>query len=84
MVESSVGQHICRPKRSFDDSDGPMLHRQSGEVMEWAVFGPRGKGDVLNSHRAASPLVRMVNEEDRWEALDQLQGIFLQNWMDLS
>ncbi|GFV70574.1 hypothetical protein TNCV_3841581 [Trichonephila clavipes] len=28
---------------------------------------------TLNSHRALSPLVRLVEEKERWEAVDQLQ-----------
>ncbi|GFV51357.1 hypothetical protein TNCV_4687201 [Trichonephila clavipes] len=35
---------------------------------------------TLNSSRAASPLVRLVEEEVRWEAPDHHQGVFNQNW----
>ncbi|GFS74794.1 hypothetical protein TNCV_1690881 [Trichonephila clavipes] len=35
---------------------------------------------ALNSHRAASPLVRLVEEEEKWEAPDRPQGILTQNW----
>ncbi|GFT23324.1 uncharacterized protein TNCV_2016181 [Trichonephila clavipes] len=34
----------------------------------------------LNSRRAASPLVRMVEGEERWEATDHPQGVLPQNW----
>ncbi|GFX61382.1 uncharacterized protein TNCV_4894261 [Trichonephila clavipes] len=34
----------------------------------------------LNSRRAASPLLRLVEGEERWEAPDPLQGILPLNW----
>ncbi|GFV52943.1 hypothetical protein TNCV_2876111 [Trichonephila clavipes] len=34
----------------------------------------------LNSRRAASPLVRLVEGEEMWEAPDYPQGILSQNW----
>ncbi|GFV91745.1 hypothetical protein TNCV_4763101 [Trichonephila clavipes] len=34
---------------------------------------------LLNSRRAASPLVRLVEGEERWEAPDHSQGVLLQN-----
>ncbi|GFW97796.1 uncharacterized protein TNCV_1425591 [Trichonephila clavipes] len=37
-------------------------------------------GSTLNSHRAASPLVRFAEGEERWEALDHPQGVLYQNW----
>ncbi|GFV64236.1 uncharacterized protein TNCV_3000011 [Trichonephila clavipes] len=36
--------------------------------------------DTLNSRGAASPLVRLVEGEERWEAPDHLQGVLPQNW----
>ncbi|GFW11290.1 HTH_Tnp_Tc3_2 domain-containing protein [Trichonephila clavipes] len=41
---------------------------------------PLWHGDTLNSRRAPSPLVRLVEEEERWEAPDHPQGVFPQNW----
>ncbi|GFV71808.1 uncharacterized protein TNCV_4868921 [Trichonephila clavipes] len=41
---------------------------------------PSWIGDTLNNSRAASPLVRLVEMEERWEALDHPQSILLQNW----
>ncbi|GFW32375.1 uncharacterized protein TNCV_675341 [Trichonephila clavipes] len=35
---------------------------------------------ALNSHRAASPLVRLVEGEERWEALDHPQSVLPLNW----
>ncbi|GFW80708.1 cullin-4A [Trichonephila clavipes] len=40
---------------------------------------PSRHGGTLNSRRAASPLVRFV-EEKRWEAPDHPQGVLPQNW----
>ncbi|GFT38260.1 hypothetical protein TNCV_764381 [Trichonephila clavipes] len=37
-------------------------------------------GDTLNSRRTASPLVRLVEEEERREAPDHPQGVLPQNW----
>ncbi|GFW71101.1 hypothetical protein TNCV_91441 [Trichonephila clavipes] len=39
---------------------------------------------TLNSRRAASPLVKMGSEEERWKALDLLQGVLLQNWGEIN
>ncbi|GFY34578.1 uncharacterized protein TNCV_1372681 [Trichonephila clavipes] len=36
-------------------------------------------GGTLNSRRAASPLVRLVEGEERWEASDHPQGVLLLN-----
>ncbi|GFX13100.1 uncharacterized protein TNCV_2357561 [Trichonephila clavipes] len=35
---------------------------------------------TLNSRRAASPLVKLVEGEEMWEAPDHLQGVLPQNW----
>ncbi|GFV09773.1 cullin-4A [Trichonephila clavipes] len=41
---------------------------------------PSWYGGTLNSHRAASPLVRLVEGEERWEVPDHPQGVPPQNW----
>ncbi|GFW90463.1 uncharacterized protein TNCV_76971 [Trichonephila clavipes] len=41
---------------------------------------PSRHGGTLNSRRAASPLVRLVEREERWEALDHPQGVLHLNW----
>ncbi|GFX26289.1 uncharacterized protein TNCV_948881 [Trichonephila clavipes] len=41
---------------------------------------PSQQGDTLNSCRAAKPLVRLVEGEERWKTPDHLQGILSQNW----
>ncbi|GFR21568.1 hypothetical protein TNCT_471361 [Trichonephila clavata] len=40
----------------------------------------RGMGYSLNSRRAASPLVRLMEGEERWEVPDNSQGVLPQNW----
>ncbi|GFW37046.1 uncharacterized protein TNCV_5019441 [Trichonephila clavipes] len=35
---------------------------------------------TLNSRRAASPLARLVEGEERWEAPDYPQSVLPQNW----
>ncbi|GFS98792.1 cullin-4A [Trichonephila clavipes] len=37
-------------------------------------------GCTLNSRRTASPLVRLMEGEERWEAPDPSQGVLPQNW----
>ncbi|GFX58872.1 uncharacterized protein TNCV_805761 [Trichonephila clavipes] len=41
---------------------------------------PSRHGATLNSRRAASPLVRLVEGEERWEATDHTQGVLPLNW----
>ncbi|GFS69122.1 uncharacterized protein TNCV_4009841 [Trichonephila clavipes] len=47
----------------------------------WVAFKmPSRHGGTLNSRRAASPLVRLVEGEESWEAPDHLQGVLPLNW----
>ncbi|GFV72627.1 uncharacterized protein TNCV_2602341 [Trichonephila clavipes] len=41
---------------------------------------PSQHGGTINNHEVASPLVRSVEGEERWEASDDLLGFFPQNW----
>ncbi|GFW23966.1 uncharacterized protein TNCV_4950121 [Trichonephila clavipes] len=41
---------------------------------------PARHGVTLNSHRAASPLVRLVEREERWEASHHPQSVLPLNW----
>ncbi|GFU32973.1 uncharacterized protein TNCV_4155591 [Trichonephila clavipes] len=43
-------------------------------------LAPLRHGGTLNSHRAVSPLVRLVEWEERWETLDHPPGFLPQNW----
>ncbi|GFV43259.1 uncharacterized protein TNCV_72161 [Trichonephila clavipes] len=44
---------------------------------------PARHGSTLNCRRAASPLVRLVEGEERWEASDHLQSILPLNWGEI-
>ncbi|GFT60789.1 uncharacterized protein TNCV_3286881 [Trichonephila clavipes] len=48
------------------------------DVCECKV--PLRHGGTLNSRRAASPLVWLMEGEERWEAPDHLQGFLPLNW----
>ncbi|GFT38542.1 hypothetical protein TNCV_2748221 [Trichonephila clavipes] len=41
---------------------------------------PLRHGGTQNSSQAASPFVRLVEGEERWEVSDHPQGVLLQNW----
>ncbi|GFX49914.1 uncharacterized protein TNCV_1031651 [Trichonephila clavipes] len=41
---------------------------------------PSQHGGILNSHRAACPLVKLMDGEERRDASDQPQGVHPQNW----
>ncbi|GFU53232.1 uncharacterized protein TNCV_2952731 [Trichonephila clavipes] len=41
---------------------------------------PSRHGGTLNSCRAASPLVRLVEGEERWEVFDHPQSVLPLNW----
>ncbi|GFU95431.1 transposable element Tcb2 transposase [Trichonephila clavipes] len=43
---------------------------------------PSHHGGSLNSRRTASPLVRLVEGEEKWEVLDHPQGVLPQNWVE--
>ncbi|GFY06071.1 uncharacterized protein TNCV_3863751 [Trichonephila clavipes] len=44
------------------------------------MYSAFAAGGTLNSRRAASPLMRLVDGEDRWKATDSTQGVLPQNW----
>ncbi|GFT64762.1 uncharacterized protein TNCV_4545101 [Trichonephila clavipes] len=41
---------------------------------------PSWHGGTLNSSRATSPIVRLMEGEERWETYDHPQGVLLLNW----
>ncbi|GFV47978.1 hypothetical protein TNCV_2295581 [Trichonephila clavipes] len=45
---------------------------------------PLWHGGTLNSHRAATPLVRLVEGEESWEASDNLRMFSLKIGVELS
>ncbi|GFT30855.1 RNase H domain-containing protein [Trichonephila clavipes] len=57
------------------------LYEEKGLVCETITRKvPARHGDILNSSRAASPLVRLVKGEERWEASDHPQSVLPLNW----
>ncbi|GFX79225.1 uncharacterized protein TNCV_695371 [Trichonephila clavipes] len=49
-------------------------------ILEDEMKMPVRHRGTLNSRRAAIHLVRLVEEEERWEAPNHLQGVLSQNW----
>ncbi|GFV18607.1 uncharacterized protein TNCV_2872391 [Trichonephila clavipes] len=49
----------------------------------WKCIVPLRHEGTLNSRRAASPLVRLVEGEERCEAPDQPQVVLPQNWGEI-
>ncbi|GFT08417.1 hypothetical protein TNCV_2751421 [Trichonephila clavipes] len=41
---------------------------------------PLRYGGILNSHRVVSPLVRLMERDERLETLDHFQNVLAQNW----
>ncbi|GFX85301.1 uncharacterized protein TNCV_2675761 [Trichonephila clavipes] len=81
---SSAASGGLLPKKScpvVSDADccavRPGFESRRHDVCKCIV--PSGHGVILNSRRAASPLVRLVEGEERWEALT-LPRMFSQNW----
>ncbi|GFY30231.1 cullin-4A [Trichonephila clavipes] len=68
-----------RPRRPSDVPLG--LGSNPGEDMDVCkcIMPSRHRG-TLNSRRAASPFVRLVEGEERWEAPEHPQGVLPQNW----
>ncbi|GFW29081.1 uncharacterized protein TNCV_2356391 [Trichonephila clavipes] len=57
---------------------GWVSHGEDMDVCKCIV--PLRHWGTLNSRRAASHLMRLVEEEERWEAPDHPQGFLPQNW----
>ncbi|GFX91644.1 uncharacterized protein TNCV_3682301 [Trichonephila clavipes] len=56
------------------------LGLNSGEVMDACkCIVPSWHGSTLNSRRAASPLMRVVEGKEKWEISNNLQGVLPQN-----
>ncbi|GFU21406.1 hypothetical protein TNCV_891491 [Trichonephila clavipes] len=50
----------------------------------WKCIVPLRYGGTLNNRRAASPLVRLVEREERWEAPDHSQVSYLKIGVETS
>ncbi|GFW65860.1 uncharacterized protein TNCV_586861 [Trichonephila clavipes] len=70
----------------FHDLRKKVLSRRQygvGSVMIWTCIGyhvPARHGGTLNSRRAESPLVRLVEGEERWKASDHPKSVLPLNW----
>ncbi|GFU86442.1 uncharacterized protein TNCV_1417941 [Trichonephila clavipes] len=59
-------------------SRGSSIPGEDTDVCKCIV--PSRYGKTLNSRRATSPLVRLVEGEERWKAPNHTQGVLPQNW----
>ncbi|GFU67590.1 hypothetical protein TNCV_1643391 [Trichonephila clavipes] len=50
------------------------------ELCGFIAFIAFVAGGTLNSHRVASPLVKLVEGEEKWKVPDHLQSVLPQNW----
>ncbi|GFX56773.1 uncharacterized protein TNCV_495211 [Trichonephila clavipes] len=57
------------------------LGSNPGEGMDVCkCIVPSRHGSTLNSRRTTNPLLRLVEEEEMWEAPNHPHGVFPQNW----
>ncbi|GFW48460.1 uncharacterized protein TNCV_1110191 [Trichonephila clavipes] len=83
LLKSSLsGPLSARLKRSMDKPAlGPGLRsnpREGRDACKCIV--PSRDGGTLNSRRTTSPLVRLMEGEERCKASDNPQGVLHQNW----
>ncbi|GFW65077.1 uncharacterized protein TNCV_393431 [Trichonephila clavipes] len=68
-------------RKVVSDAEFCAVGSNPGEDMDACkCIVPLRHGDILNSRRATSPLVRLVEAEEKWEASDHPQDVLLQNW----
>ncbi|GFW67199.1 uncharacterized protein TNCV_4032111 [Trichonephila clavipes] len=69
------------PESDKSKTDETTWVRITGEDMDVCkCIVPSQHGGTLNSRRAANPLMRLVEVEERWEAPDHPQCVLPQNW----
>ncbi|GFW00049.1 uncharacterized protein TNCV_3568391 [Trichonephila clavipes] len=83
-----------RRKTSLEKTRAGRFRKRRGESQSFFGLGsnpgegmavcecivPPRHGGSLKSRQAASPLVRLVEGEERWKAPDHPQGVLPQNW----
>ncbi|GFW34479.1 hypothetical protein TNCV_500971 [Trichonephila clavipes] len=75
-----MGRTILLERRQ-SESVGRRNSRTTFLRSDWPrPFARREQGDTLKGRRAASPLVRLAEGEERWEAPDPLQSVLPKNW----
>ncbi|GFV79652.1 uncharacterized protein TNCV_1724771 [Trichonephila clavipes] len=73
-------QDGAKRKRQWWQGNIAELGSNPGQDMDVCkCIVPLRHGDILNSHRVTSPVVRLVEGEVRWEAPDHPQGVLPQN-----
>ncbi|GFX79529.1 hypothetical protein TNCV_825181 [Trichonephila clavipes] len=73
LGEKKRFQFISRKEKHF-----VMYLPLEGTFLE--VSSAFAAGGTLNTRRTTSPLVRLVEGEERWEVPDHSQGVLPQNW----
>ncbi|GFS96829.1 uncharacterized protein TNCV_4754851 [Trichonephila clavipes] len=81
---------MCRPRHLTEGAQGitqslatsPFVALQCDVNKAWILVNgvPLRYWGTLNSRRATSLLVRLVEGEERWETPDHPQGALPQNW----
>ncbi|GFU97072.1 hypothetical protein TNCV_3347181 [Trichonephila clavipes] len=66
-MQPDLRMHVCEHSICF------LQHQVCSVLDKRNTIVPLQHGGTLNSHRAASPLVRLVEGEERWEAPDHLR-----------
>ncbi|GFU06187.1 uncharacterized protein TNCV_4764971 [Trichonephila clavipes] len=81
-IPHSEGQKTVETTIQYFDQEGAWDQGSNpGEGMDvYKCIVPLRHWSTLNSRRAASPLVRLLEGQERWEALDYFQGVLSQNW----
>ncbi|GFX96706.1 hypothetical protein TNCV_244931 [Trichonephila clavipes] len=75
--EKSSGMHKARTEYFVGEGGGKKQRFFSSVRSGLLHHSLRG---TLNSRRAASPLVRLLEWEDKWETPDHIQDVLPQNW----
>ncbi|GFW76922.1 uncharacterized protein TNCV_2030271 [Trichonephila clavipes] len=82
-MQPDLRMHVCEHSICFLQHQG--LGSNPGESMDVCqCIVPLWHGGTLNSHRAATPLVRLVEGEESWEACDNLRMFSLKIGVELS
>ncbi|GFU24195.1 uncharacterized protein TNCV_2007711 [Trichonephila clavipes] len=77
---SMVGLQMLMAKHGRPTAVNDGLDKKGLEFESRRRHGCLWHGGTLNNHRATSPLVRLEEGEERWEAYDHPKGVLPQNW----
>ncbi|GFU33601.1 uncharacterized protein TNCV_1797941 [Trichonephila clavipes] len=74
---------ISNSKDEYKPSEADEKISNPVEVLDACKhIEPSRHGGTLNSRRTACPLVRLVEEKERWEAPDHPPGLLPHNWVE--